>query len=735
MAVPVTFLSLNVGMSATLAGLPSLIIAQNLDIVFLQEVRLNCEQLNLFIGNLGFKAEVNIDADQPTRPGTALVWKKSLPVTDVFTLVMCRAQVALLGPYMLLNIYAPSGSDKKFERATFFGQDVFRALRLKPGASWIVGGDWNCVLKTMDIEGGVGFAQKFSPALKDLVRSSDLCDVFRQEFPRKEEFTFFRAGKAPSRLDRFYISRVLAEGLSGTQHVASLSDHCGVQMRLNLTLDLVSLPKNQRRTYWKLNTSILEDDEFLPSFVALWTDITRVKNKFSDCAEWWDKWAKPEIKDFCISFSIHRKRRREDTKKFLLSYLKAALMKKNWDEVARIREDLKIMLLADSMGVVIRSRYKQNSETEKASLYHAAREAKNNKNNIDKLKIDGVIVTDKKKIEDEVVKFFNALFNGHHDVNLVDTGVPFVPDLTDLNEFLKGLGRLSDTDSMKLHEDISLDDLSSVVENCENNKSPGLDGLPYELYKAVWPIIAKDFVNILQCQLDRKRLIDSDTVGATRLTSKVAGVPQVDELRPITLLNCDYKILAKLFVLRMVPIMIFIIRSGQLCSVGNKNILFGVHNVLSSIQYIKLKKLGACLISLDFFKAYDRVMVDFLILVMQKMNFSEKFCEWIRMLHRGATTRCILQWLTDPISLSFSIRQGDPLAMLLYIIYIEPLLVYLERVAVGLKVAGIPQSIEAYCDDVNVLTNNLSDFLVVDLAVRKFEAVSGAILSRARSLK
>ena len=244
MAVPVTFLSLNVGMSATLAGLPSLIIAQNLDIVFLQEVRLNCEQLNLFIGNLGFKAEVNIDADQPTRPGTALVWKKSLPVTDVFTLVMCRAQVALLGPYMLLNIYAPSGSDKKFERATFFGQDVFRALRLQPGASWIVGGDWNCVLKTMDIEGGVGFAQKFSPALKDLVRSSDLCDVFRQEFPRKEEFTFFRAGKAPSRLDRFYISRVLAEGLSGTQHVASLSDHCGVQMRLNLTLDLVSLPKN-----------------------------------------------------------------------------------------------------------------------------------------------------------------------------------------------------------------------------------------------------------------------------------------------------------------------------------------------------------------------------------------------------------------------------------------------------------------------------------------------------------
>ena len=590
-------------------------------------------------------------------------------------------------------------------------------------------------MKSNDIEGGVGFGQKVSPALKDLVKSYDLCDAFRQKFPRTEEFTFFRVGKAPSRLDRFYISRSLVMGLSEPQHVASLSDHCGIQIKLTLSLELKSLPKNPRRTYWKLNNSILEDEEFLPSFIAMWANISKIKSQFIDCAEWWDKCAKPEIKDFCIGFSINRKRRRDDTKKYLLAYLKAVLVRKNWDEVARVKEELDTMLLADAMGVVIRSRFQQNSEREKASLYHAAREAKNDKNNLSKLKIDGVIVSDKKKIEEKVVHFFTALFNGHHDVNLVDTGVPFVPDHTHLSEFLTGLGKLSNLDSSKLHEDITLDQLTSVVENSDNNKSPGLDGLSYEFYKAVWAVISADFVEILQCQLDRLKLIDSNTVGATRLTSKVAGVPQVDELRPITLLNCDYKLLTKLFVMRMIPIMIFIIRSGQLCSVGEKNILFGVSNVLSCIQYIKQKKLGACLISLDFFKAYDRVLVDFLILVMQKMNFSAKFCDWIRMLHKGAKTRCILQWLTDTINVSFSIRQGDPLAMLLYIIYIEPLLLYLERVVVGLKVAGIPQSIEAYCDDVNVLTDRMSDFLVVDLAVRKFEAVSGAILSREKKSK
>ena len=229
-----------------------------------------------------------------------------------------------------------------------------------------------------------------------------------------------------------------------------------------------------------------------------------------------------------------------------------------------------------------------------------------------------------------------------------------------------------------------MEELDEVIKNSENNKVPCLDGLSYEFYKVTWQVIKEEFSQVLQCQLDRLRLIDSDTVGATRLTPKVAGVPCVDELRPITLLNCDYKILTKLFVRRMVPMLEFVIRSGQLCTVGDKNILFGVSNVLSSLLYIKEKKIGACMITLDFFKAYDRVMLDFLLAVMKKMNFSPKFCSWIKMLHAGAKTRFILQFLTKVINVNFSIRQGDPLAMISYIIYIEPLLIYLERKAVGL---------------------------------------------------
>ena len=113
------------------------------------------------------------------------------------------------------------------------------------------------------------------------------------------------------------------------------------------------------------------------------------------------------------------------------------------------------------------------------------------------------------------------------------------------------------------------------------------------------------------------------------------------------------------------------------------------------------------------------------------------------MLHLGARTRFILRKLTRSISVSFSIRQGDPIAMLLYIIYIEPLLIFIERRITGLpienmaqseerRVAGLPaknvrQSVEAFCDDVNIITSDLNDLKVVDKAVILFEQERDAL--------
>ena len=132
-----------------------------------------------------------------------------------------------------------------------------------------------------------------------------------------------------------------------------------------------------------------------------------------------------------------------------------------------------------------------------------------------------------------------------------------------------------------------------------------------------------------------------------------------------------------------------IIRSGQLCTAGKKNILSGVRNILSSIFYANSTKKGACLISLDFYKAYDRVLISFLIVVMKHMGFGDTFCAWVQMLHTDAETTFLLSRLSESIPISFSIRQGDPFAMLLYIIYAEPLLTLIESGINGMMVKNI----------------------------------------------
>lgn len=159
MAAPVTlkFLSLNVGSNYNLAGLNTVISTVTYDVILLQEVKMTQSQLDMAVNRYGFLSKVNINEESQNKPGTALLWKTSVPLSGVVNLVEGRLQMAEVGPYRILNCYAPSGSGNKHGRSVFYGEDVFKFLRLNPGAPWLVGGDHNCVIRKADIEGGYWF--------------------------------------------------------------------------------------------------------------------------------------------------------------------------------------------------------------------------------------------------------------------------------------------------------------------------------------------------------------------------------------------------------------------------------------------------------------------------------------------------------------------------------------------------------------------------------------------------
>ena len=725
-------LSLNIGNATALAGLLAVLRLEKPQIIMLQEVTLSSDQLSTKVAKFGYKAETNIDVTNPTALGTGFLWQSQLQVSDVYSVVECRGQALKIGQYTFINLYVPSGSQNRQARRDFFGQDIFTLVRSFDQFSYpVLGGDFNCVLSAKDTERN--FSSKQCPALKDLVETFNYLDAYRVLHPEGNDFSFHRPSCAASRLDRFYIPQNLMQHVKSVTYQASLGDHHCVGMILNLPdIDFPDDTPSTSSPYLKLNSSILEDEDFLENFSNMYSKLRGKISDYPDIADWWDLLAKPSIRKFCMGVSSKLAIIRRDTKKYLFAYLNIVLKQGDWAEVARIRQQLKAILLQESMGFVVRSRYKENLETEMASLFHANRENKNySKNNHHELKIGDKISSDKTEIESEILGYYNALFNGHHNRDYVDTGHPFIPDNSQLPDFLTGLGKLSPSSKVNLAKDLTFEEVEFIVlHDCERNKSPGLDGLSYEFYKATWSIIGKDFTEVLQVEMLRFLIIESDRHGATRLTPKVDGVPSVTELRPITLLNCDYKILSKCFVKRLIPVMPEVIKSGQLCSNGVKNILFGIFNVISSIEYVNLHKVAAYFVSYDMYKAYDRVMLRYLVKVMEVMDFPEQFVKWILMMHEGATTRFILDILTDPISVLFSIRQGDPLSMLLYIIYIEPLLMMIKRMTKGLAVSSVKQQDEDYCDDINFVGENIADLLVIEEIFCNFENCSGAILSR-----
>ena len=135
-------------------------------------------------------------------------------------------------------------------------------------------------------------------------------------------------------------------------------------------------------------------------------------------------------------------------------------------------------------------------------------------------------------------------------------------------------------------------------------------------------------------------------------------------------------------------------------------------------------------------KAYDRAMISFLLKVMERMGFPEVFRNWIKMMHHEATTCVVLpNGLSRSIKVMFSLRQGDPLSMNLYILQQEPLLRMLRATLTGLVITNFRMIDKSYCDDVETMSSDVNDLVKFDNVMQKFEEISGAILSRTKKSK
>jgi hypothetical protein len=199
------------------------------------------------------------------------------------------------------------------------------------------------------------------------------------------------------------------------------------------------------------------------------------------------------------------------------------------------------------------------------------------------------VARDPGQVEEEVVKYFEALFQGRHvggeGAAPVDSGSPFRPDFVRLGDFLKDVPVLEADESTLLDLPINMLEMQAALETASVGRSLGLDGLTYEFYKAVFGWVGPPTVDALNTMLEEGQLAPSLCQGVIRLLPKVRGVPMASQLRPITLLNTDYKLLTKVYMARLLQVLPKFLAKGQLCLVRGKNIMQGAILLWSTAEF------------------------------------------------------------------------------------------------------------------------------------------------------
>jgi hypothetical protein len=142
--------------------------------------------------------------------------------------------------------------------------------------------------------------------------------------------------------------------------------------------------------------------------------------------------------------------------------------------------------------------------------------------------------------------------------------------------------------------------------------APGPDGLPFLFYQKFWDLVKSDLVELFDDF--HKRTLDLYRLNCALVTlvPKVGEATNMKQFRPISLLNCNFKIFPKILTLRSSSIVQRIVDPNQSVFIKGRYILESVmvaHEIVHSIN--KSGEQGIVL-KLDYEKAYDRVSWTFL---------------------------------------------------------------------------------------------------------------------------
>ena len=491
------------------------------DIIFLQETHSTIKTDSQWKNEWG--AEIITCHGSSNSRGVAILFKNGFDCTIHQRILDPLGRYIILKidikdkTYVIINVYAPN---KDKDLISFFNNLLATLLKenLESADNIIIGGDFNCPLNPdVDKKGGILFKRKSVTACIECLQSQlDLVDIWRIKNPDTKSFTWSQQSpRIFCRLDYWLVSNNLNDLVKSTDIIPAIrTDHDAISIEIGKIENELKGPG-----YWKMNCSLLTDEEYVNNVTAMipiWTADGR--KELSDNRSVWD-WIKYNIRSHAIHFS--RKRAKEKNEK------ETTLQ----DEFRKAKQEFE-MIPSDSnasrhneaqekkrneektKGIIIRARARWHEHGEKSTEYFLNLEKRNHiKKHIRKLHISGVIKTDPFCILNEQERFYRDLFKSSN--NDPDIALNMSSFLSDLN-----IPILSEDQKSSCEGKLSSEECFQLLDSFHNNKTPENDGIPIEFYKQFWSVISDSFISCVNERFEKGEMSSSQKQAVITLIEK-----------------------------------------------------------------------------------------------------------------------------------------------------------------------------------------------------------------------
>jgi hypothetical protein len=231
---------------------------------------------------------------------------------------------------------------------------------------------------------------------------------------------------------------------------------------------------------------------------------------------------------------------------------------------------------------------------------------------------------------------------------------------------------LSVDEAAGLEEPFEEREVKEVIKGMDRDKALGPDGFSLAFYQDCWEVVKGDLMAVFADFLSTSKFVKSINSTFISLIPKICGAKEIKDFCPISLVDGVYKIIAKVLANRIRRVMDRIISKPHNAFVKGRRILDLVLIANECLDSRLKSGDPRVLCKLDMEKTYDHVNWNFLLYVLRRCGFGEKWCLWIKQCI--STVRFSVLINGAPSSFfgsSRGVRQGDPLSPFLFVLVME----------------------------------------------------------------